>query len=56
MKFAVSSWSFMQYIRAGRMDYPDCIVKAKEMGFDAIEFAAFPEGVDPFEYAIMHRA
>ena len=56
MKFAVSSWSFMQYIRAGRMDYPNCIAKAKEMGFDAIEFAAFPEGVDPIEYAKMLRA
>ena len=56
MKFAVTSYSFMQYIRAGKMTYVDCISKAKEMGFDAIEFAAFPDDVDPIEFAKTLRA
>ncbi len=38
MKISVSSYSFMQYIRAGKMTQLDTIAKAKEMGFDAIEF------------------
>jgi len=38
MKISVSSYSFSQYIRLGKMTQLDCISKAKEMGFDAIEF------------------
>ena len=38
MKISVSSYSFSQYIRDGRMTQADCVSKAKEMGFDAIEF------------------
>lgn len=38
MKVSVSSYSFQQYIRAGKMTQVDCVRKAKEMGFDAIEF------------------
>lgn len=38
MKVSVSSYSFYQYIAAGKMTQLDCISKAKEMGFDAIEF------------------
>lgn len=38
MKISVSSYSFSQYIRAGKMTQLDCVAKAKEMGFDAIEF------------------
>lgn len=38
MKIAVSSYSYAQYIRAGKMTQFDCVAKAKEMGFDAIEF------------------
>ncbi|MBQ4051364.1 MAG: sugar phosphate isomerase/epimerase [Oscillospiraceae bacterium] len=56
MKFAVTSYSFMQYIRAGKMTVVDCIAKAKEMGFDAIEFSSFPEDVDPIEFAKVLRA
>lgn len=37
MKYAVSIYSFMQYVWAGKMNPVDCIVKAKEMGFDGIE-------------------
>ena len=38
MNIAVSSYSFQQYIRAGKMTQFDCVAKAKELGFDAIEF------------------
>ncbi len=38
MKISVSSYSFQQYIKAGKLTQFDCIAKAKEMGFDAIEF------------------
>lgn len=38
MKTSVSSYSFSQYIRSGKMSQLDCVAKAKEMGFDSIEF------------------
>ena len=38
MKISVSSYSFQQYIGACKMTQLDCVAKAKEMGFDAIEF------------------
>ena len=38
MKVSVSSYSFSQYIRAGKMTQFDTVAKAKELGFDAIEF------------------
>ena len=58
MKFSVSVYSFMQYLRDGRLTPVQCIAKAKEMGFDAIEFVefVFPEGVDQMEYAKELRA
>ena len=42
MKISVSSYSFAQYTRAGKMTMQDCVRKAKEMGFDAIEFIDLP--------------
>ena len=38
MKVSVSSYSFAQYVRAGKMTHLECVLKAKELGFDAIEF------------------
>ncbi len=38
MKLSVSSYSFSQRLGTGEMTYLDCVSKAKEMGFDAIEF------------------
>ena len=38
MKISVSSYSFSQYIRAEKMTQFETIAKAKELGFDAIEF------------------
>lgn len=50
MKFAVSSYSFGQYTGSGRLTTFGCIEKAKEMGFDAIEFVEFngPNGETPW--------
>ncbi len=42
MKVSVSSYSFNQYIKAGKMTVLDCVSKAKEMGFDGIEFTDLP--------------
>ena len=38
MKISVSSYSFYQYIKAGKLTQLECVARAKEMGFDAIEF------------------
>lgn len=38
MKLSVSSYSFSQYIKAGKMTQLDAVAKAAEMGFDGIEF------------------
>ena len=38
MKIGVSSYSFSQYINAGKMTQYDCVARAKEMGFSGIEF------------------
>ncbi len=38
MKISVSSYSFAQYIREGKMTQLECVEKAVQMGFDAIEF------------------
>ncbi len=53
MKYAVSSYSFSQYINSGKLTTFSCIEKAKELGFDAIEFVdfGFPEDEAPREYA-----
>lgn len=42
MKFSVSSYSFMQYIRQGKMTVLDTVSKAKEIGLEAIEFIDLP--------------
>ena len=47
MKLSVSSYSFEQYTKEGKMTLLDCVSKAKEMGFDAIEFITLPG--DTFE-------
>ncbi|HIW73994.1 MAG TPA: sugar phosphate isomerase/epimerase [Firmicutes bacterium] len=53
MKIAASSYSFSQYLNNGRMTQLDCVAKAKDMGFDAIEFVELrpPEGTSPLDYA-----
>ena len=46
MKIGVSSYSFSRLVRGGQMKQIEVIAKAKEMGFDVIEFStlALPEG------------
>lgn len=58
MKYSVSVYSFMQYIQDGRLTPVACIEKAKEIGFDAIEYVdfVFPKDEDPKEYAGKLRA
>lgn len=38
MKISISSYSFYQYIAKGKMTQSDCVSKAHEIGFEAIEF------------------
>lgn len=57
MKIAVSSWSFHQYVNQGKLDYISIIEKAKELGFDAIEYIDLitPECVSEYDYAVQIR-
>lgn len=58
MKIGVSSYSFQQLISSGEETQLSVMKKAKEMGFDGIEFIDLnpPEGVSEKEYAEMIRA
>lgn len=53
MKLSVSSYSFHKLLSSGEMTQLDCIKKAKEIGFDAIEFVDIlsPEGMSKEDYA-----
>ena len=53
MKIGVSSYSFSRLVNSGAIKQLDVIAKAKEMGFDVIEFSTFilPEGETPLTFA-----
>ncbi|NOY80129.1 MAG: sugar phosphate isomerase/epimerase [Kiritimatiellaeota bacterium] len=53
MKIGVSSYSFSRLVRSGAMTQLEVIGKAKEMGFDVIEFStlAVPEGKSLEDFA-----
>lgn len=53
MKTGVSSYSFSRLLRGGQMSLLQVIAKAKEMGFEAIEFSglALPAGETPQTFA-----
>lgn len=53
MKLAVSTYSFYKLLSSGEMTQFDCIAKAKEIGFEAIEFVDIlpPDGITQEEYA-----
>ncbi len=55
MKIGVSSYSFQQLISSGEETQLSIIKKAKDMGFDGIEFIDLdpPEGISEKEYAAM---
>ena len=58
MKIGVSSYSFINLIRAGQMTQFEAVAKAAEAGFAFIEFAELhvPEGEDKMDYAGRLRA
>jgi len=58
MKISVSSYSFQQYIGAGKLAHFDVIQKAHDMGFEAIEFIDLPAPSyeEQVEYAKKLRA
>ena len=53
MKIGVSSYSFSRLVNQGAMDQLEVPAKAKEMGFDVIEFStlALPDGETPLSFA-----
>ena len=55
MKIGVSSYSFQQLINSGAETHLSIMKKAKEMGFDGIEFTdlSAPEGVSEKEFAMI---
>ena len=57
MKIGVSSYSFTKAVKAGRIAHFDIIAKAKEMGFDCLEFSGLevPEGEDIRDVAKRYR-
>ncbi len=57
MKLAVSSYSFSQYIKSGKLTQLTCVAKAREMGFDGIEFTDLkPEGERTLENQLLYAA
>ena len=60
MKISVSSYSFYQYIHAGKLTHMDTVKQAHDMGFDAIEFLDMPapdyEGQVAFAYQLRNEA
>ena len=54
MKISVSSYSFLQMMQNEGLAQKGCIEKAKELGFDAIDFAEIntPEGMDVKDYVL----
>ncbi|MEM7536174.1 MAG: sugar phosphate isomerase/epimerase family protein [Chloroflexota bacterium] len=53
MKIGISSYSFIRLVQSGAMEQIDVIAKAKEIGFDVIEFSTIvlPEGRTLPDYA-----
>lgn len=41
MKLSVTTYSFQQYLKAGKITLPEMVDKAAEMGFEGIEFTNF---------------
>ena len=55
MKISVSSYSFQQYINAGKLAHFDVIRKAHDMGFEAIEFIDLPAPSYEEQVAYAHK-
>ncbi|MGD0092874.1 MAG: sugar phosphate isomerase/epimerase family protein, partial [Planctomycetota bacterium] len=52
MKIGVSSYSYSRLVHDGKLDFLDVPAKAREMGFDVIEFSTFqmPAGESPLSF------
>ena len=55
MKIGVSNYSFMQYIRDGKLDNLSVIAKAAEMGFEAIEYIGLPGETAEERFALAEK-
>lgn len=55
MRISVSSYSFEQYRRAGKLDLPGMIRQAAEMGFEGIEFTDLPKDLPTEERFALAR-
>ena len=55
MKISVSSYSFQQYINAGKLSHIDVIKQAHDMGFEAIEFIDLPAPSYEEQVAYAHK-
>ncbi len=55
MKISVSSYSFQQYINAGKLAHIDTIKQAHDMGFEAIEFIDLPASSYEEQVAYAHK-
>ena len=57
MKTCVSSYSFSKLMKKGELNQLTAMKKAKELGFDAMEFSGMlpHDGSTPIEYAKMLR-
>ncbi len=53
MQLGVSSYSFIRLVREGKLDFLDIPAKAREIGFDVIEYSSFhlPEGETALTFA-----
>lgn len=55
MKIGVSSYSFAQYLKDGRLDRISILQKAADMGFEAIEYTDLPEDTTENRLAYARR-
>lgn len=56
MKICVSSYSFSQYISAGKLNFVSVLDQAKELGFDGIEYSSDKKTIGPYVDAIVAHA
>ena len=58
MKICVSSYSFNKLLKSGEMDQLSAMKKAKELGFDGMEFSEIlaPEGKTKQEFAALLKS
>jgi hypothetical protein len=58
MKIGVSSYSYSRLVSTGKLNFLDIPAKAREQGFDVLEFSTFslPAGETPLTFAPKVRA